>query len=534
MATEAAARLLADNYAVVQSWPLALTGYNHGVAGMRRAADQLKTTDIATIVAKYQSRSFGFASRNFYTAFLAALEIDSNHERYFPNLKLDPPSDTATLDVPAYMTVDTLSDALNVRESVLRELNPALTDAVWGGDKYVPKGFALRVPRSTAAVAEELLAGVDASELYAAQRADVEHRVRRGDTLSRIASEYRVSLAALLRINNMSSRDVIRVGQLIKLPLEGVSTPPAATLVRAERPSAPPAPAPATTPAEGVYVVRSGDSIERIATRLGVDAAALVAANNIRNRNMIQVGQQLVIPPAAPPIAVAAATVEEPVAAPPAAAEVVAAAAEPVADEPVADLTAALAPAVLPNGDPAPVVEDEPIEVNALAAEQDVLAADPSDYSVSASNEITVQALETLGHYADWLAIPTQRLRDWNGLEFREAVVLGQKLKLEFSGIDAPTFEQRRRAYHQQIQSEFFAAYRIDEIDTHVIQPGESLWVLSERRYKVPVWLLRQYNPDLDFDRIQPGAIVKFPRLKSIATESVVAAAPQVLADNEP
>ena len=80
-ATDAAARLLADNFSVIQSWPLALTAYNHGLASMRRAVQQQKTTDIATIVAKYQSRSFGFASRNFYTAFLAALEIDSNPEQ---------------------------------------------------------------------------------------------------------------------------------------------------------------------------------------------------------------------------------------------------------------------------------------------------------------------------------------------------------------------------------------------------------------------------------------------------------------------
>jgi membrane-bound lytic murein transglycosylase D len=286
---------------------------------------------------------------------------------------------------------------------------------------------------------------------------------------------------------------------------------------------------PATTPAEGVYVVRSGDSIERIANRLGVGSAELIAANNIRNKNVIQVGQQLVIPPAAP-TTVAAASPEPPAPEPP-----VAGPAEPPADEPIADLTAALAPAVLPNGEPATenddASEDEPIEVNALAAEQDVLAADPSDYSVTASNEITVQALETLGHYADWLEIPTQRLRNINSLEFREAVVIGQQLELDFAGVDAATFEQRRRAYHQQIQSEFFAAYRIDEIETHMIKPGESLWVLAERRYKVPVWLLRQYNPDLNFDRIQPGAAVKFPRLKAIGSENAVAATPQVAAD---
>jgi membrane-bound lytic murein transglycosylase D len=539
-ATDGAARLLADNHSVIQSWPLALTAYNHGLASMRRAVQQQKTTDIATIVAKYQSRSFGFASRNFYTAFLAALEIDSNPERYFPNLKINPPHDTATLTMPAFMTVDTLADALNVRESTLRELNPALTDIVWSGDKYVPQGFELRVPRDTAAVAEELLATIDADKLFASQRVDREHRVQRGDTLSKIAAEYRVSLAALMRVNGMTNRTVIRVGQAILLPLDGTTAPADATLARVE----PAAPAPAATPAlaatsaEGVYVVRRGDSIEKIAAQLGVDPQTLIAANGIRNRNLIQVGQQLIIPNApgaVVAVAVAAvstppAPVESPVAPPlesPAAV-----AAEPAA---AADLTAALAPAVLANGEPAPVETDDAAEdvadLNALATEQDVLAADPSDYTVSASNEISVQALETLGHYADWLEVPTQRLRDLNSLSFREAVVLGQTLTLEFARVDAPTFEQRRRSYHQQLQSDFFAAYQIQDVESHVIKPGESLWILAARTYNVPVWLLRQYNPDLNLDRIQAGVVVKFPRLKAIAAQAA-APAPQVVASN--
>ncbi|HEX7235929.1 MAG TPA: LysM peptidoglycan-binding domain-containing protein [Gammaproteobacteria bacterium] len=547
-ATDAAARLLADNFSVIQSWPLALTAYNHGLAGMRRAVEVQKTSDIATIVAKYQGRTFGFASRNFYAAFLAALEIDTNPERYFPNLKLDAPSATETITVPAFMTVDTLADALNLREGTLRNLNPALTEIVWSGDKYVPQGFELRVPRETAAVAEALLGTIDANKLFAAQRADKEHKVQRGDTLSKIAAEYRVSLAALMRVNGMTNRSVLRVGQKILLPSDGVTAPADATLVRAEAPAAPPAaaevtPALATTSAEGIYVVRRGDSIERIATRLGVDAHQLIAANEIRNRNVIQVGQQLIIP-TAPGAVVALAAATTPPSPVTTDAPVVAASQSPaaVAAAPAAsaDVTAALSPAVLANGQPsAPAGVTEPegeavADINALDAEQDVLAADPSDYSVSATNEITVQALETLGHYADWLEIPTQRLRDLNSLSFKEGVVLGQTLTLEFARVDAPTFEQRRRAYHEQIQSDFFAAYQIEEIESHVMRPGESLWILAARKYNVPVWLLRQYNPDLDFDRIQAGAVVRFPRLKAIAADSAVAAAPspQVLADN--
>ena len=59
-------------------------------------------------------------------------------------------------------------------------------------------------------------------------------------------------------------------------------------------------------------------------------------------------------------------------------------------------------------------------------------------------------------------------------------------------------------------------AYQIADTESHVIKPGESLWLLAERTYKVPVWLLRQYNPDLNLDRVNPGTVVKFPRLRAI------------------
>ena len=62
-ATDAAAQLLAYNHRILGTWPLALTAYNHGVAGVRRAVETLGTTDIVTIVRNYQSRTFGFAER---------------------------------------------------------------------------------------------------------------------------------------------------------------------------------------------------------------------------------------------------------------------------------------------------------------------------------------------------------------------------------------------------------------------------------------------------------------------------------------
>jgi peptidoglycan lytic transglycosylase D len=550
LATDAAARLLADDFSVVQTWPLALTAYNHGVEGMRRAVVQQGTTDIATIIKHYQSRSFQFASRNYYTAFLAALDVDTHAEKFFPGLSVRPPSDTAVVAVPDFVKARRLADALNLHEGVLQELNPALMDSVWAGNKYVPKGFPLRVPRATAAVADELLAALDKGERYASQVLDNQYRVRSGDTLSEIATQYHVSLAALMRANNLSGRETIRVGQVMNLPTGAQGGAPVPTLLASNQREAPepeakpPASAVLPAGAPGTYTVRPGDSVAKIAKRMKMSEQALLAANSMASTDKIFAGQTLRVPGSAEMPTAGLVAANTPPASPPELIPAAAIVAPPTTpfEGPVQEdeLEAALTPAVLDDGKPSAPDNAgqgetaDATDENALASTQPELAADPSDYSVSASSEITVQALETLGHYADWLDVPTQKLRDLNHIKAREAVVIGHTLKLDLSKVDATTFEERRRMYQQQRQDEFFAAYQIEDVASHVIKPGESLWVLAERTYKVPVWLLRQYNPDLNLDHVTPGIVVKFPKLRMVDSDSAAQSAPaavQTIAD---
>ncbi|HSB70548.1 MAG TPA: transglycosylase SLT domain-containing protein [Candidatus Methylomirabilis sp.] len=75
LATDAAARLLKHNYAALGSWPLAITAYNHGQEGMLAARAAVGSSAIEEIVEHYTGPRFGFASRNFYAEFLAALEV---------------------------------------------------------------------------------------------------------------------------------------------------------------------------------------------------------------------------------------------------------------------------------------------------------------------------------------------------------------------------------------------------------------------------------------------------------------------------
>ncbi|MDO9163069.1 MAG: lytic transglycosylase domain-containing protein [Methylococcaceae bacterium] len=77
-----AARYLSYAYGKLGDWPTAITSYNHGIGGMKRAQSQTGR-NFANIVTAYNGPAFGFASRNYYAQFLAAREIASNPKQYF-------------------------------------------------------------------------------------------------------------------------------------------------------------------------------------------------------------------------------------------------------------------------------------------------------------------------------------------------------------------------------------------------------------------------------------------------------------------
>ena len=81
----------------------------------------------------------------------------------------------------------------------------------------------MRVPRDTAAVAEALLGTIAADDLFAAQRPDREHRVQRGDTLSKIAKEFYGDASLYTKIfeanqDRLKNPDLIQVGQKLRIP----------------------------------------------------------------------------------------------------------------------------------------------------------------------------------------------------------------------------------------------------------------------------------------------------------------------------
>ncbi len=237
LSADAAARLLKRLHAALGSWPLALTAYNHGLGGVRRAVESVGSRDISEIVAKYRGRSFGFASRNFYAEFLAALQVHRNAKKHFGDLRPSQPDRFDSFHLPRYLSLAEISRRLGVPEGDLRALNPALRTPVIRGRRRVPRGYPMRLPEGAGERARRIFApGLLPADAGAGAKWVM---IRPGDTLSHIARRHRTSVAFLMEENELVSTR-IHPGVRLRIP-GGASI--AKAFPAKEAPAAPAAPA---------------------------------------------------------------------------------------------------------------------------------------------------------------------------------------------------------------------------------------------------------------------------------------------------
>jgi membrane-bound lytic murein transglycosylase D len=540
IAAEAAMSLLEYNYRVLGTWPLALTAYNHGAGGIARAVREMGSSNIEDIVANYKGRRFGFASRNFYAQFLAVNEVEERAESFFGKVDYNPAPNFTELATDAYIDAEVFARSANISLAQLKADNPALRPVVWEGQKRIPRGFKMKL-RDATVTPQELLASIDGDYKFVVQTPDVAYTVVRGDSLSAIARRFNTSVSRLVALNQLTSSHRIQIGQRILLPQDETSL-----AAQSQR-----------TPADGIYTVARGDTVSTISRRFSVGETALLRLNGIEDSHRIYPGQELRLPGlyAAQPQLVAterapASLVD--------AVEVAAVEDETERDVDSADSFIAQSsptPSEIERGAPVAAVElgseaeamqaseaftgelalvdEAAVDIDAVAEEvatatsdttpvesdaelAEALSADPADYSVASDDSIEVQATETLGHYADWLAVRAWDVRRLNGMAYGDPVIVGKRLTLGFTKVSRPEFERRRKDYHSTLQREFFAQYRIRDVEEYTIRRNENIGTIARNRYSAPLWLVRQYNPELDFNRIQIGQKVVFPLLQSV------------------
>jgi membrane-bound lytic murein transglycosylase D len=151
VSTRGAARLLKQNYRLFDSnWPLAITAYNHGTEGIFRGVKAVESDDLVDLIKRYQSPTFGFASKNFYAEFLAVVEIASKRDAYFPLLRPHRPLLLREVDVQRQVPLHAVLKPASISQNDFFDWNPALDRDI----KTLPAGYRVKLlPEKVAAFA---------------------------------------------------------------------------------------------------------------------------------------------------------------------------------------------------------------------------------------------------------------------------------------------------------------------------------------------------------------------------------------------
>ena len=171
-------------------------------------------------------------------------------------------------------TIASIAAGFNTSEQKIRELNFLPDDNIFAGQiLIVPEGEPTPTPEP------------------------FKHVVQEGETLFSIASLYGVSTLVLVEVNNIQNPDALAVGTELLIP--GVDAPS----VVADDATGGGGTATGQTGTIGAdtsssvtHIVQPNETLNSIAADYGVDPAALATANNLTNRNLVRVGQVLVIP----------------------------------------------------------------------------------------------------------------------------------------------------------------------------------------------------------------------------------------------
>lgn len=281
--SHAAANYLDYLYEIFGSWPLALAAYNAGEHRVAYAIARQGTLD-------YWRLKLPAQTQWFVPKFMAALEIGRNPEAYGFERPREEPLSFDIIEVDRPIELRAIAEAADCSLADLKELNPHFKRWCTPPDMIVE----VKVPRGMGSLVEEKLAKARTHQPVAF----VQHRVKRGETLSSIASQYEVTVKDLKLMNEMGSSSTIRAGNILLVPVKDLkrSTKIAsAPSYRDKRPS------PAYAPRIDLqnrflkYIVKKNDSLVKIAEKFDAHLGDLRDWNGLSPGSRVSPGDTLII-----------------------------------------------------------------------------------------------------------------------------------------------------------------------------------------------------------------------------------------------
>lgn len=290
-ASRAAASYLTDAYNEFGDWLLAIASYNCGKGNVLRAIQRsgLANPDYWAI-----SRFLPRETRNYVPAFIAITYVMGYAEEHgITPAATAIPQQTEMVWVQKHVPLSGVAKALDVEEEIIKSLNPAYKRGVVNGTFDMPKRLIL--PEAPAKAYPALYAVLNtpnkmqafyASETKAQQGSEaavVTHRVRKGETLGKIANRYQVSVQDL-KVWNGLKKNTIVPGQRLRV---------ATSSGQAVKPTKPAAQS--TSASYVTYRVKKGDTLSGIAQRHRQASVSTIKSDNGLRSNQIKPGMTLKI-----------------------------------------------------------------------------------------------------------------------------------------------------------------------------------------------------------------------------------------------
>ena len=259
--THAAAKYFKDLYKEFEDWYLVLAAYNGGWGRLNRALKLHETSDY------WQLYSLPKETKNYIPYFLSAAIIVNNPEKYgFKIPKSNPLKyDKVQIEKSADLTV--IAKAAGTKLSTIKRLNPELRQPATPNNGP----YTLNIPYGKKDTFYKKFNEIPEDRKFAFQK--VEHRVQKGENLISIASKYRVLVADLQTINNISNINKLSIGQRLKIPVKGGLY--------------------SNYPEKIIYSVKSGDTLGHIAEDYNTRASEIRKWNNMGSKSIIFPGQKL-------------------------------------------------------------------------------------------------------------------------------------------------------------------------------------------------------------------------------------------------
>ncbi len=276
--TYAACDYLTFLYERFKSWPLALAAYNGGEGRVDKAIKKHKTNNFWKLKLNHQTA-------NYVPLYMAATIIAKDAERYGFDVEYDEPIQYEVVEVNQPVDLKKAAKSLGTSLTLLQELNPELRRGV------TPPNYSeyrLRIPAGTKKLFAQKFKGFDAktSGLF------VEHKVKKGQTLSHLSHKYGVPISAIMELNGLTNRHRLSVGQRLIIPgnrqMAEKSTSKVSSSKKAKN----------TGSGSFIYAVKKGDTLTKLALKFNTTAGDIRRLNTLKNAHRINVGQKLRIPQA--------------------------------------------------------------------------------------------------------------------------------------------------------------------------------------------------------------------------------------------